>query len=316
MAVHCPAFGDRSRCARKVAAGGGRSSSGRMPTSRRRRFLVATAAALALAAIVGLATILREQPRAERAWVPLHAVAPTVRIEGDLVHVSGVRDFTFDGPDDFTPAWGSRTYDLRELTGVWFVLAPFDSAWRGPAHSFVTFGFADSQFVSISVEARREQGETYDMLAGVLRRYELLYVVGEERDLIGQRAAFGEGPVYLYPVRTSPEKRRAAFVAMLRRAERLRTQPEFYNTLTNNCTSNVLAHVNEVAPNAVPGGWRTLLPGYTDEVAHELGLLETTLDIERARERFRINARARRWLDDPAFSLRIRDSSTVLAGTD
>ena len=281
-----------------------------MPTSRRRLFRSAALGAFALGAALAVASVLRERPRAEREWVPLHAIAPGVRVENDLVHVSGVRAFTFEGRDDFTPAWGQRTYDLDKLTGVWFVLAPFDSGWRGPAHSFVTFGFADSQFVSISVEARREQGETYGMVAGLLRRFELLYVVGEERDLIGQRAAFGDGPVYLYPVRATPEKRRAAFVAMLERASQLRAEPEFYNTLTNNCTSNVLRHVNEVAPNTVPGGWRTVLPGYTDEVAHELGLLDTELDIARARERFRINAQARRWLHDPAFSLRIREAAS------
>lgn len=186
-----------------------------MLISRRRRVLLATLGALALAACVVLVPVLRERPRAEREWVALHAIAPAVRVGDNLMHVAGERALTFEGRDDFTPAWGQRTYDLDKLTGVWFVLAPFDSGWRGPAHSFVTFGFADSQFVSISVEARREQGERCGMLAGLMRRFELLYVIGEERDLIGQRAAFGDGPVYLYPVRATPGKQRAAFVEVV-----------------------------------------------------------------------------------------------------
>ncbi len=36
---------------------------------------------------------------------------------------------------------------------------PFSRRWRGPAHAFVSFGFDDGQYLAISVEARREQGE-------------------------------------------------------------------------------------------------------------------------------------------------------------
>ena len=198
-----------------------------------------------------------------------------------------------------------------QLTAVWFVLTPFARSWLGPAHSFVTFGFADSQFVSISVEARKEPGETYGLVTGLTRQFELMYVVGTERDLIGQRAAYNDYPVYLYPVKAEREKIRAMFVSMLERANGLRTHPEFYNTVTNNCTSNVVRHVNEVAPGKVPGGIKTVLPGYTDEVALRLGLIDTKLDLAAARARFRINDRARKWIADPAFSFRIRDTSFV-----
>jgi hypothetical protein len=87
----------------------------------------------------------------------------------------------------------------------------------------------------------------------------------------------------------------------------LREAPEFYNTLTNNCTSNVVRHVNQIAPRTVPSGIKTILPGYTDEVAHRLGLIDSQLELAQARDRYLINSRAKRYLDDPAFSLRIRE---------
>jgi len=156
------------------------------------------------------------------------------------------------------------------------------------------------------VEAGREPGETYDALTGMLKRFELLYVIGDERDLIGGRARFSDMPVYVYPIRAKPERIRQVFVEMLERANGLRSDPEFYNTLTNNCTSNVVRHVNDVAPRRVPGGIKTILPGYTDEVAHRLGLIDTDLKLEDARSRFRVNERARTHAADPDFSLRIR----------
>jgi hypothetical protein len=251
------------------------------------------------------------RPTNERTWITQQTVLPAARIDGHFAHVKGVRNLHFTAEDKFTPAYDDRTYDLDKLVSASFILTPFSDAWRGPAHTFVTFGFSDSQFVSISVEARREPGETYGPLSGLFKQYELIYVIGDERDLIGQRATFGKSPVYLYPIRAPQERIREVFVEMLHRADSLRVQPEFYNTLTNNCTSNVIAHVNHVAPHRIPSGIKTILPGYSDEVAYKLGLIDTDLDLAHARERFRINDRARRYADDPLFSFRIRDTVQV-----
>ena len=245
-------------------------------------------------------------PRSDRTWITEHSVLPSATVEGSLVRIRNVRSFTYAGRNDFTPRYVDRSYDLEKLVSVWYVLTPFSREWRGPAHSFVSFGFSDSQFVAISVEARREPGETYDAVKGLFKRFEVMYVVGDERDLIGQRAAFGDDRVYLYPIRTTPAKMREMLLGMLERANTLRERPEFYNTLTNNCTSNVVRHVNQVAPKTVPAGIKTILPGYTDEVAFRLGLIDTELDLAGTRERYLVNARARKYINDPAFSLRIR----------
>ena len=255
------------------------------------------------ATVIAWSTI---DPSGDRTWIPEQARAPAAEIHGTAVRIADVRNFTYTARSDFTPAYDTRTFDLDKLESVWYVLTPFSDSWRGPAHSFVSFGFADSQFVAISVEARREPGETYDAVKGLFKRFELISVIGDERDLIGQRAAYSTDRVYLYPIKAKPEKMRAMFVAMLERANKLRAEPEFYNTLTNNCTSNVVAHVNQVAPNTVPSGIKTILPGYTDEVAHRLGLIDTKLDIDAARTQFLVNERARKFIRDPRFSFRIR----------
>jgi hypothetical protein len=250
--------------------------------------------------------LLTRRPSHDRRWAADHERLPAIRIADSIVRIEGVRRFRYRSPDDFEPRWDSASYDLRRLTSVWFVLAPFSTGWRGPAHGFVSFGFTDSSFVAISVEARREAGEAYGIWRGLARNFELIYVIGDEADLIGRRAGFAEADVYLYPIRTSPARARALFVDMLERAERLRAAPEFYHTVGNSCTSNLLRHVNRVAPRQIPSGWKLLLPGYADEVARSLGLIDSSLSLEAARARFRINRLARGHLDDPRFSLRIR----------
>jgi hypothetical protein len=134
-----------------------------------------------------------------------------------------------------------------------------------------------------------------------------MYVVAEERDLLLRRVLQDSNAVYVYPVNASPERARELFVAMVRRANALADRPEFYNTLSNNCTSNLVEHVNAIAPGRIPAGWRTLLPGYADEVALELDLIQGSASVQEARLRYRVNERAVRYADDEAFSLRIRD---------
>ncbi|MEO5817297.1 MAG: DUF4105 domain-containing protein [Gemmatimonadaceae bacterium] len=263
---------------------------------------------------VAVAVWMSVRPTNQRTWITQQATLPAARIDGHIAHVTSVRNFHYTGENTFVPAYDDRTYDLDKLVSASFILTPFSKAWRGPAHTFVTFGFSDSQFVSISVEARREQGETYAPLTGLFKQFELIYVIGDERDLIGQRAAFGTSPVYLYPIRAPRERIREVFVEMLQRADGLREHPEFYNTLTNNCTSNLIAHVNHVAAHRISGGLKTILPGYSDEVAYQLGLIDTDLDLAHARARFQINERARRFAQDSLFSFRIRETSTARSG--
>ncbi len=269
--------------------------------------------ALRIAVVAGVAAAIGTwaalTPSNERPWVPQQTRLASAAFSDSTVRVHDVRNFSFTGSDRFTPAYYDTSYDLNQLETAWFVVVPFSKRWRGPAHTFVSFGFTDSQYVSISVEARREKGELYTPVQGLLKRFELIYVVGDERDVIGQRAAFSNEEVYLYPIRAPRERIRQVFVEMLRRANDLRGAPEFYNTITNNCTSNLVGHVNHVVPGKVPGGIKIMLPGYADEVAQRLGLIDTELDLEQARERFRINDRARRYIDDPLFSVRIRETS-------
>lgn len=262
-------------------------------------------AACGIAAAFGIA-LAGKSPRTDRPWVPQHAVMTHADMRGDSVFLTRMRNFAYTSEERFTPAYVDRAYDLAKLESVWFIVTPFSTHWRGPAHTFVSFGFADSQYVAISVEARREPGETYGPLTGLFKQFELIYVIGDERDLIGSRAAFGDYDVYLYPIRTSRERIRALFLEMLERSNALATRPEFYNTVTNNCTSNVVDHVNHIAPRRVPHGIKTILPGYADDVAYSLGLIDNSVSLDEARRVYRVNDRARRFVNAPDFSRRIR----------
>jgi hypothetical protein len=246
------------------------------------------------------------RPSNRRRWSAGQEILPNATFNGNRVTIHNVRNFSY-GPDETpTPLYEDRTYDLDKIESAWFVLVPFSRENRGAAHTLMSFGFADSQYVGISVEARKELGENYGLLKGVLRRFEIMYVIADERDLIGLRANVRNNDVYVYPIRARPEKVRELFVQMLERANSLKEKPEFYNTFTNNCTTNILAHANTVSPKHIPYGREIFLPGYADELANRLGLLDTHLSVEAARKRYLVNERARKFANDPDFSTRIR----------
>ena len=276
--------------------------------SRVRRWRNALLVILAVPLLAGGAWWTTQEPRDNRAWIPEMKAMPAAHIDGNRLHISNVRNFRYQPDGTPIPGYYNRTYALDDVRTVWFVVSPFTGKPKGLAHSFVTFGFADSSYLAISVEARREVGERYDALAGLLRHYELIYVIGDERDVIGKRALLSEDPLYLYPIKAPHEKIRAMLVSMVSRANGLRARPEFYNTLTNNCTSTIVDHVNQVSPKRVPAGLKTMLPGYADEVAMRIGLIDAKTDIEKMRPLFRINDIARAAYGDTAFSLKIRES--------
>ncbi len=265
-----------------------------------------TVGAVALATAVGCsAVVLSRHPSNDRTWSPDERELATARVAGDSVFVHNVRNVHYRTTHDYDVHYEDRDYDLRRLESVWFVVEPF-SGFKGPAHTFVTFGFDDGQYVGISVEIRKEVGESFSPWRGLARGYELTYVVGDERDLIGLRANFRHDSVYLYRTTATPEKARQLFVSMLERANKLAAEPEFYNTLTSTCTTNIVRHVNEISPKRVPFSVKTLLPAYADQLAYSVGLLDTTVAFDTLRARARINARAAAYADSAGFSRLIR----------
>jgi hypothetical protein len=266
---------------------------------------------IVLVILVTVGALATMRPSNQRTWVPEQAVLPLAEWDGSHVTVRNVRNFRHGASGAVSTSYENRTYDLSRLETVWFVVSPFSTGFRGPAHVFLSFGFTDSQFVSVSVEARKEVGEEYSVWKGLLKQYEMMYVVGDERDLIALRTNVWNDDVYLYPIRAPREKVQQLFRAMLDSATVLQKRPQFYNTATNNCTTRIVDHVNAIAPGRIPYGWKVLLPGYADELASDLGLLDPGLTIEEARKKYHINERAQRYADDPLFSLRIREAGKL-----
>ncbi|MFL5571837.1 MAG: DUF4105 domain-containing protein, partial [Gemmatimonadaceae bacterium] len=174
-----------------------------------KRFLAILAVIVAAIAVF----LAFQRPSNNRDWTTDQAILPYAEIHGPLVTLRNIRNFRYTSTDRYTPAYYDKTFDLRQLDSVWFFVEPFGR--MGAAHTFVSFGFGDRDFVAVSIEIRKEKGESFSPLSGLLRRYELMYVIGDERDLVKLRTNYRHDRVYLYPIRTTRERKVAMFLSMI-----------------------------------------------------------------------------------------------------
>ena len=254
---------------------------------------VAIPLTLIVAAVVAIAW-LHVAPRLDLDWAPDQTRMPRARTVDNgtaTVEIENVRNARYRSTTDFDVVWETRRYRLDELRTVDYVVEPF-GVLHGMAHTLLSFGFGDGRYLAISVEVRRERPEIFGPVKGLFRQYELMYVIGDERDLIGLRANIRRDAVYVYPTRASPAQVQDLFRSMLNRANALAENPEFYNTLTNNCATNILDHANELLPERVPFTLRVAIPGLSAKFAYDHGLFATDLPFAEAREKYRINDRS------------------------
>jgi hypothetical protein len=241
-----------------------------------------------------------------RNWQPDVAALAHATIDGDSVTVHNIRNFAYRSEADYSPAYYDRRFDLARLEGVDLVAV----YWMGPAiaHTFVSFEFAGGEHLAISIETRKERGEGYSTLKGFFRQYELFYVVADERDVIRLRTNYRRDPpedVFVYRVQTPIQNGRRIFLEYMRQINSLHETPQFYNTLTSNCTTEIWFN-SRVNASHVPFSWKVLVSGYAPEYLYELGRLDTSLPFAELKRRAHVNARGQEADAAEDFSRRIR----------
>lgn len=266
---------------------------------------------LTLLAMIALSMVAYQipQPSNDRDWTEDQVLIPQVRFDGDTVIIENVRDFQYRSTEDYDRKFITRSFQMSKVQTVDFILSQF-AEWRGMAHAFLTFGYETDkgmEYLAISVEIRKEKGESYSPFWGMLKQYELAYVVATETDVIKLRTHYRQEPLYLYPIQVEAKYAQQLLKSMLEQTHRMETEPEFYNTVSNSCMSNVAKHVNAVKPGLVPFGWSSIFPGFADDVALELNLLDTDVDdIESVRQNYLINDKATALPVEANFSTGIR----------
>lgn len=251
------------------------------------------------------------QPSHHRQWKSEQAVLPIAKVSKSGVTIRNVRQARWVSEEEKQIRHRDWSFRWEQIVGVDFVIVPFQSM-PTLAHTMLSFRLDDGRALGVSVEARQELHETYQPLAGAARQYELIYVIADEEDLFGLRANVRRDDIYLFPSKASPEQAAELLRDILERANQLAAEPEFYDSLTNNCSTNLVTHVERVIGDQLSSSWREQIPGKSsDRLAYDLGLLETDLSYSQARATAWISGRVRQYLGEADFSLKIRKETTT-----
>jgi hypothetical protein len=247
-------------------------------------------------------------------WQQDNAQTAYADINGDQVTIHNVRNCDYRTETDYTCQWETRSYNLSNLRGADIFITWWGSPWI--AHPIVSFDFGEQGHVPMSIETRDVVGQSYSAIRGFFRQYALTYIASDERDVIRLRTDYRKDEeVYLFRTAVKPATVRKIFLDYLQRANELHRQPEWYNAITNNCTTNIAVSADEARKTRRRFDWRVLLNGKMDEMMYQNGSLVTGgLTLPELKAQAHINPTAKAAGDSPDFSSLIRQGRVGFRG--
>ena len=249
--------------------------------------------------------LLMTSPSNQKKWKQQYQVLPSVNETSGNIQVKNIRDFQYAKNGQIQQKnYLEKNYKLEDLTSTWFGISHF--AELGMAHVFLSFEFSDQQYLVVSIEARLTESDVnYQPVKGLFRQYTKTVVLSTERDVIGLRTHIRGEKVYLYKLQLSRARQNKLLLKYLTLTQKLTTEPAFYNTFMDNCMTGLLAQTNRFRSWTSWLDYRIMLPGYSDRLGYEMGLIENSEVIEKVREKAFIDPSSIS-LEDPLYSIKIR----------
>ena len=232
---------------------------------------------------VFLLAVMTKQPRHDRIWYPHLSRLPHVDLQDGAFSIAPYGDWTYTEDDPETQAWTEvPPHRISDVHRVWFVVEPHPGL-PVMAHTFVLFEFGEGDLVGLTIEARKERGETYSAIAGAFNKFELMYYWASPRDLMTRRAVMMDRELYMYELQLSQGEAEAYLTALLEKTIAIESRPRFYNTLTSNCT-------NELAKAAkLPWDPAFILTGGADRALYRMSRIAGEGGFEAVHERARVD---------------------------
>lgn len=237
------------------------------------------------------------KPSHDRAWEAGHEALPYISFSGATTTITNFRHFDWSGPFTAKQNYETKVFSIEDIQSVSVLISHF-SEHEGLAHIFLSFELATSTPIVISLETRREVGEKFSPLLGILRQFEIIYVVGDERDLVGVRTNYRDERVYLYPTKATPLEAQQLFRNLASNINTVFAEPQMYNTLTRNCTNEITRQVEKMSNLSFPLTWKTILPGHFDEVLYEMDIIDNTMSFADTKQSHLINNQSTNLMDE------------------
>jgi hypothetical protein len=240
----------------------------------------------------------------DRNWDKEVANLPHIEQNDNILSIKNFRHFTYK-ENEAQAHYTTQDFDLNELEGTDLLISYWDD-YRTISHTFFCFRFKDGQNIAISLEVRKEQGESYHPLKGMFKQYELIYVIGDERDLIPLRTRVRKEQTFLYPMNLNIEHSKLFLLDIIKAANSLHTSPQFYHSIGRNCTTGMVNHLNTIREFQIPTSQKIILNGISDYYAYQLEGIPTDLPFDVLKRCCYISETANSLLLDKNYSSNLR----------
>ncbi|MAS62268.1 MAG: hypothetical protein CMA34_01115 [Euryarchaeota archaeon] len=245
------------------------------------------------------------KPSNEGDWVSDNAKTASVTVDGRVIKMRNVRDFTWRSSKDHDIKWNEEEYHLDDLIGLYYIVE-YIHKFRALAHTMITFEFKNDRFLTCSFEVRRKKGQKFHPWTGLWRSFTLIQIWATEHDLLWLRTNLRKNETYLLPCATLPEKREAMLLQLCKRTNQLAEKPEFYHTLAKSCTTSLIREANIVTPGKIPFSLGEIMPGYSIKPAIKFGVVQDLGGYEKTKELSRIDQLASKLESQEGYSIEIR----------
>lgn len=229
-----------------------------------------------IVATIGLLLVLRvlsKKPSHNRNWEIGQDKLSKVIINKREIIIENFRDFAWQKESKNLNIYKTEKFYLDKITGIDVIISRF-SRFKGLAHILLDFKFLDNKNLVVSLESRREVRESFSPIGGLFRKFEVIYVVGSEEDIIGLREKVRKERVDIYSTVINPKEAKEIFLSLARDINDIYNQPAFYNSLFNNCNKVITKNIAKILEIKFPFNYKMIFPGFMDKVLMELKLIK------------------------------------------
>ena len=153
--------------------------------------------------------------------------------------------------------WATATIKPELVKEVYFVKKPFAPEWIA-AHSLLAFTFEkggltdangnESTALVLTIEAFLREGQIYDLKAGLKKNFGIVWLLTSWEDYVTRTVQTDKARLIPYKVEQLSQAQKADMVRQAVRLADVNREGEYYHTITNNCTNNLLIVINRVLP--------------------------------------------------------------------
>lgn len=164
-------------------------------------------------------------------------------------------------PKSFEPSnyqWRNFKVDISKLKDVYFVKKPFTPEFIA-AHSMLLFKFEKGGVINdmgeetdsfvLSIEAYLREGQSYSLVDGMRNKFNIIWLFATWKDYSYRTMLYDmdSRSLILYSVNLSLFQKKELLEYALVQAS-VNREGEYYNTITNNCTNNLVILINKTLP--------------------------------------------------------------------